>query len=77
VPDLRLDDLRRSFASVALSAGVDLHQVSQLLGHKSAQTRRAYAYLVEEAVALASRRMSEMLSAEPLAQQLARKNSRD
>jgi integrase len=66
---------------VALSAGVDLHQVSQLLGHKSAQTTRAYAYLVEEAahdaVALASRRMSEMLSAEPLAQQLARKNSRD
>jgi integrase len=67
VRDLRLHDLRRSFASVVLSPGVGLSQVSQLLGHKSAQTTRAYAYLVQEAaadaVALASGRLSQMMEA--------------
>lgn len=47
-PDLHLHDLRRSFASVALSLGYSLDQIGELLGHTSAQTTKRYAYLLDE-----------------------------
>jgi integrase len=47
-PDLRMHDLRRSFASVALSMGYSLAQLGELLGHSSTQTTKGYAYLIEE-----------------------------
>lgn len=44
--NLRPHDLRRSFASLAVNAGVDLYQIKDLLGHSSvAVTQRAYAHL--------------------------------
>lgn len=48
-PDLRLHDLRHSFASAALSAGLSLAQIGELLGHRHAQTTMRYAHLVEDA----------------------------
>lgn len=48
-PDLRMHDLRHSFASMALAAGVPLSQISELLGHKSTQTTKRYAHLITEA----------------------------
>lgn len=53
-PDLRLHDLRHSFASAALSAGLSLSQIGELLGHKSAQTTKRYAHLVEEVATAAA-----------------------
>lgn len=47
-PDLRIHDLRRTFASAALSLGYSLAQVGELLGHASTQTTSGYAYLMEE-----------------------------
>lgn len=47
-PDLRMHDLRRTFASAALSLGYSLAQVGELLGHASTQTTAGYAYLMEE-----------------------------
>lgn len=47
-PDLRMHDLRHSFASAALSAGLTLGQIGELLGHASTQTTQRYAHLVEE-----------------------------
>ncbi len=49
VENLRLHDLRHSFASVALSAGLTLSQIGELLGHKSVQTTHRYAHLLAEA----------------------------
>jgi len=46
VEGLRLHDLRHSFASVALSAGLTLSQIGELLGHKSVQTTHRYAHLL-------------------------------
>lgn len=47
--DLHLHDLRRTFASIALSTGqVTLEQVMQLLGHTNAQTTKVYAHLLED-----------------------------
>jgi len=47
VPDLRLYDLRHTFASIALQAGFSLDQIGELLGHRSTQTTKRYAHLVE------------------------------
>lgn len=47
-PDLRLHDLRHSFASAALSAGLTLAQIGELLGHANPQTTQRYAHLIEE-----------------------------
>lgn len=53
-PDLRMHDLRHSFASAALGAGLSLSQIGELLGHKSTQTTKRYAHLVEEAATAAA-----------------------
>lgn len=46
--DLRMHDLRHSFASVALSLGLTLGQIGELLGHASTQTTQRYAHLIDE-----------------------------
>ena len=45
LPDVRIHDLRHSFASFALKKGVDLYTVSKLLGHKNIATTTRYAHL--------------------------------
>lgn len=45
-PDLRLYDLRHTFASAALAAGYSLEQIGELLGHSSTQTTKRYAHLM-------------------------------
>jgi len=47
-PDLRMHDLRHSFASAALKAGLNLSQIGELLGHASTQTTKRYAHLMED-----------------------------
>lgn len=47
-PDLRMYDLRHSFASVAISMGLTLAQIGELLGHVSTQTTQRYAHLMDE-----------------------------
>jgi integrase len=45
IPDVRIHDLRHSFASFALKQGIDLYTVSKLLGHKNISTTTRYAHL--------------------------------
>lgn len=45
VPAGRLYDLRHSFASAALAAGVSLAVIGQMLGHRKASTTLRYAHL--------------------------------
>lgn len=52
--DLHMHDLRHSFASAALSAGLSLSQIGELLGHKSTQTTKRYAHLVEDVATAAA-----------------------
>lgn len=55
ISDLRVHDLRRSFASLAVNAGVDLYQVKDLLGHSTvAVTQKAYAHLQQDTLRTAS-----------------------
>ncbi len=45
IPDVRLHDLRHTFASIVVSSGQSLPVVGALLGHTQAQTTARYAHL--------------------------------
>ena len=62
-PDLRLHDLRHSFASAALQAGLSLPQIGELLGHASAQTSKRYAHLANASAQSGVARTADVLSA--------------
>ena len=49
--DVRLHDLRHSYASLAASRGVSLQMIGKLLGHKAPATTARYAHLARDAVA--------------------------
>jgi len=61
IPDVRIHDLRHSFASDALMAGVPLAIVGEMLGHRNPATTQRYAHLadsvVREALVTATRRI--------------------
>lgn len=48
LPDLRLHDLRHTFASTALASGAPLASVGRALGHSSASSTQRYAHLRDE-----------------------------
>jgi integrase len=49
--DVRLHDLRHSFASLAAGRGVSLQMIGKLLGHRVVSTTQRYAHLARDAVA--------------------------
>jgi integrase len=49
--DVRLHDLRHSYASLAAGRGVSLQMIGKLLGHRDAATTQRYAHLARDAVA--------------------------
>ena len=60
--DLRPHDLRRSFGSLAVNAGVDIYQVMGLLGHSSvAVTQKVYAHLLQGTLRNASEVVAQTL----------------
>jgi integrase len=48
--DVRLHDLRHSYASLAAGRGVSLHMIGKLLGHKDSGTTQRYAHLARDVV---------------------------
>ena len=62
-PDLRLHDLRHSFASMAISAGYTLAQIGELLGHNSSNTTKRYAHLMDEAAEAAADSVGDAINA--------------
>lgn len=63
LPDVRLHDLRHSFASVGASGGDSLYIVGKLLGHKQAHTTQRYAHLADDPVKAAADRISNQIQA--------------
>lgn len=61
--DLRIHDLRHSFASVAAGLGEGLHMIGKLLGHSQAQTTHRYAHLAADPVKAASERVAGAIAA--------------
>jgi len=52
--DVRLHDLRHSFASTAASGGMGLPIIGKMLGHTQAQTTQRYAHLASDPVKAAA-----------------------
>ena len=64
--DVRLHDLRHSFASRALALGEGLSMIGKLLGHKRIQTTARYAHLAEDSVKESAARIAASIGAEIL-----------
>jgi site-specific recombinase XerD len=45
LPDVRIHDLRHTYASLLINNGVSLYEVQELLGHSSAAMTQRYAHL--------------------------------
>ncbi len=60
--DVRLHDLRHSFASVAVSGGASLPVIGALLGHKDAATTAQYAHLSDDPVRGAAEAVGDQLA---------------
>jgi integrase len=61
--DVRLHDLRHSFASLAAARGVSLQMIGKLLGHKVAATTQRYAHLARDAAAAVNDELGEAMVA--------------
>lgn len=62
LPDVRLHDLRHSFASVAIAQGIPLATIGKLLGHALPETTARYAHLVDEVVSESADRICSSLA---------------
>lgn len=60
--DVRLHDLRHSFAAVAAGGGMSLPQIGKLLGHTQAQTTQRYAHIGQSPERAAKERVSNALA---------------
>lgn len=54
LPDVRMHDLRHTYASVAMKHGIDPFTLKEILGHKNLQTTLRYAHLADDAVQTAA-----------------------
>ena len=61
--EVRLHDLRHSFASVAAAGGSSLPMIGRLLGHTQAATTQRYAHLAADSVKAANDAIGERIAA--------------
>jgi integrase len=65
IPDVRLHDLRHTFASVLASSGLSLPIIGQLLGHTMPATTARYAHLFDDPLRAATERASAIITGRP------------
>ena len=63
IPDVRLHDLRHSYASIAVSAGQTLPIIGALLGHSQPATTARYAHLMDHPLRAASEQTAATIAA--------------
>ena len=64
--DVRIHDLRHSFASRALALGESLPMIGELLGHRRVRTTARYAHLARDPVNASSARIADSIGADIL-----------
>jgi integrase len=62
IPDVRLHDLRHTYASVLASSGLSLPVIGALLGHSTAATTHRYSHLVDDVLRTATERASAIIT---------------
>lgn len=60
-PDLWMRDLRRTFATLGMGAGISIDQIAEILGHKTTQTTKIYAKLSHEIQAINALKIAELI----------------
>jgi integrase len=63
--DVRVHDLRHSFASFLVNEGVSLYVVQALLGHANARTTQRYAHLASDTLSDATEIVDGIVAAQP------------
>jgi integrase len=64
VQDVRLHDLRHTYASILVSAGLSLPMIGALLGHTQQATTQRYAHLYDDPLREATERVGAVVSGE-------------
>ena len=64
--DVRLHDIRHSFASRALALGESLSMIGRLLGHSKIDTTSRYAHLARDSIKASSARIADSIGADIL-----------
>ncbi|MCY4585886.1 MAG: tyrosine-type recombinase/integrase, partial [Bryobacterales bacterium] len=64
--DVRLHDLRHSFASRALALGESLPMIGKLLGHRRVESTARYAHLARDSVHAAAARIARSIGGQIL-----------
>ncbi len=60
--DVRMHDLRHTYASVAVMSGIDPFTLKEIMGHKKLQTTLRYAHLADDAVQKAAGSVASRLA---------------
>ena len=68
--DVRLHDLRHSYASRALALGESLPMIGKLLGHSQLETTARYAHLARDSIHEAAGRVADSIAADILDEQI-------
>ena len=61
IPDIRIHDLRHTFASLLVSGGASLEMIGRLLGHTQIGTTQRYAHLIDSPLRTGVNAVGEML----------------
>lgn len=62
VMDIRLHDLRHTYASLCVGQGISLHMVAKLLGHAGTRMTERYAHLAKDHIGQAAANVGEIIS---------------
>lgn len=65
IANLRVHDLRHTFASLAINQGASLYEVQHLLGHANSATTTRYAHLATDRLRKASEQVALVIGAKP------------
>jgi site-specific recombinase XerD len=61
--DVRIHDLRHSFASIGVSGGASLPMIGKLLGHTKSSTTEKYSHLAADPVRAVNEAMGSQIAA--------------
>lgn len=65
LPDVRIHDLRHTFASLLVSGGASLEMIGKLLGHSQMRTTQRYAHLLDSPLRAGVDAVADMMKARP------------
>ncbi|WP_453947749.1 tyrosine-type recombinase/integrase [Bradyrhizobium diazoefficiens] len=61
--EVRLHDMRHTFASIAAGAGASLYVIGKLLGHRNPATTQRYAHLANDPMRSVGQQVADSLAA--------------